>query len=251
MLFRPGGRRKSVGKSLRSCKFGAEAVADPGLAFDVAGAVGGVEFFAELGDEDAEVLGLIFAGGAPDVAEKELVGEDAVGVVGEEEEEIELFGGEVDVGVLTRTMRAAVSMKRGPTVSCAGAGSSRAMLAEVGADAGQELGHAEGLGDVVVGAFVEGGDFHGLLLADGEDDDGGFGDAADGAGEFDAAHLGHGEVGDDEVGGGGAEELEGFEAVVGDGDLVATALERGAEDAGDLALVVDDEDAHGVGSGSC
>ena len=73
-------------------------------------------------------------------------------------------------------------------------------LAEVGADAGEELGHAEGLGDVVVGAFVEGGYFHGLLLADGEDDDGGFGDAADGAGELDAAHLGHGEVGDDEVG---------------------------------------------------
>ena len=42
----------------------------------------------------------------------------------------------------------------------------------------------------------------------------------------------------------GAEEVEGFQAVVGDGDFVAAALQRGAEDAGDLALVVDDEDAH-------
>jgi hypothetical protein len=117
-------------------------------------------------------------------------------------------------------------------------------FAEVGADASEELWHAEGLGDVVVCAFVESGDLHGLLLADGEDDDGNFGDAADGAGELDAAHLGHGEVGDDEVGRDGVEEVEGFEAVVGDSDIVAAALQRGAEDAGDLAFVVDDEDAH-------
>ena len=118
-------------------------------------------------------------------------------------------------------------------------------LAKVGADAGEEFGHAEGLGDVVVGALVECGDLHGFLLADGEDDDGDFGDAANGSGEFDATHLGNGEVGDDEVGSDGAEEVEGFEAVVGDGDVVAAALEGGAEDAGDLALVVDDEDTLG------
>ena len=117
-------------------------------------------------------------------------------------------------------------------------------FAEVGADTGEELGHAEGLGDVVVSAFVESGDLHGFLIANGENDDGDFGDAANGAGEFDAAHLGHGEVGDNEVGDGRGEEVEGFEAVVGDGDFVAAALQGGAEDAGDLAFVVDDEDAH-------
>ncbi len=172
------------------------------------------------------------------------MGEDAVGVVDEEQEEIELLGGEVDFGAAD-----ADGAGGGVDVEVAdgelgGRGLFAGDLAEVGADAGEELGHAEGLGDVVVGAFVECGDFHGLLLADGEDDDGGFGEAADGAGELDAVHLGHGEVGDDEVGLGGAEELEGFEAVVGDGDFVAAGLERGAEDAGDLALVVDDEDAH-------
>ena len=129
-------------------------------------------------------------------------------------------------------------------MTCGGGGFFAGDLAEVGADAGEEFGHGEGLGDVVVGAFVECGDLHGFLLADGEDDDGGFGGAADGAGEFDAGHLGHGEVGDDEVGLGGGEEVEGFEAVVGDGDFVAGGLEGGAEDAGDLALVVDDEDTH-------
>ncbi len=61
---------------------------------------------------------------------------------------------------------------------------------------------------------------------------GGFGGAADGAGELNAGHLGHGEVGDDEVGLRGGEEVEGFEAVVGDGDFVAAALERGAEGRG-------------------
>ena len=73
-------------------------------------------------------------------------------------------------------------------MSSAGCGFFAGALAQVGADAGEEFGHAEGLGDIVVGAFVEGGDFHGFLLADGEDDDGGFGEAADGAGELDAVH---------------------------------------------------------------
>jgi hypothetical protein len=239
------GGRKSVGKSLRSCKGGAEAVADPGLGFDVAGAVGGIEFLAELGDEDAEVFGLIFAGGAPDLAEKEFVGEDAVGTVHEKQEEIEFFGSEVDLGAAhadSAAGRVDVEVADGDFGGC---GLFVGGFTKVGADAGEEFGHAEGLGDVVVGALVERGDLHGFLLADGEDDDGGFSNAADGAGELDAAHFRHGEVGDDEVGRDGAEELEGFEAVICYGDFVAAALEGGAEDAGDLALVVDDEDTHG------
>ena len=90
--------RKSVRRALRSCKFVAETVADPGFAFDVARAVGAVEFFAELGDEDAEVFGLVFAGWPPDLAKEEFVGEDAVGVVREEEQEVELFRGEMKLG---------------------------------------------------------------------------------------------------------------------------------------------------------
>jgi len=45
-----------------------EAVAYPGFADDVAGAVGLFDLFAKLGDEDAEVFGLAVAGWAPDGA---------------------------------------------------------------------------------------------------------------------------------------------------------------------------------------
>ena len=76
---------------------GDEAVADPGFVADVLGLGAGFDLFAELGDEDAEVLGLVFAGGSPDSLEEVFVGEDAAGVAREEDEEIEFLGGEVEV----------------------------------------------------------------------------------------------------------------------------------------------------------
>ncbi len=71
------------------------------------------------------------------MAEEELVGEDAVGIVDEEQEEVELLGGEVDVGA-ANTHRAG----RGVDVEIAdgelgGGGFFAGDLAKVGADAGR------------------------------------------------------------------------------------------------------------------
>ena len=68
------------------------------------------------------------------------------------------------------------------------------------AEPGEELVHAERLGDVVVGAGVEGGDLVGLAFAHREHDDRHVGPAAQAADHLDAVDAGQAEVEDDEVG---------------------------------------------------
>jgi len=60
--------RASLGSGCFGYAGWVEAVAYPGFADDVAGAVGLFDLFAKLGDEDAEVFGLAVAGWAPDGA---------------------------------------------------------------------------------------------------------------------------------------------------------------------------------------
>jgi hypothetical protein len=115
----------------------------------------------------------------------------------------------------------------------------------VGADAGEQFLDAEGLGDVVVGASVEGLDLALLVLANRQNDDRSLMTGADGAADFDAAHFGHHEVGDDEVGNPVVEDAQAFFGVIGGAHVEALCGECGAEDAGDLRLIVDDEDAVG------
>ncbi len=117
--------------------------------------------------------------------------------------------------------------------------------AEMGTDAGEKFLDAEGLGDVVVGAGVEGLDFALLVLSNGEDDDRSLMAAADGAADFDAAHVGHHEVGHDEVGNPVVKDAQALFGVVGGAHVEALRGECGAQHAGDLRLIVDDEDAVG------
>jgi len=224
--------------------FGGEAIADPGFALDIARVSGTFDFFAELGDEDAKVLRLVDAAGSPDGAEQGFVGEDAAGILREDDQEIELLGGEVDLIAAERDgvrLPVDVEVSFGDVLD---GGLLAGELAQLRADAGEELLDAEGFGDVVVGTGVERSDLDVVLFADGEDDDGCFGEEADGARELKTVHLRHGEVGDDEIGCGFGEAVEGFDAVGGKDDLVSAALERGAQDAGDLRLVIDYKDAH-------
>ena len=113
--------------------------------------------------------------------------------------------------------------------------------AERGAQAGEELVHAERLGDVVVGAGVERGDLVALGAAGGEDDDRHGGPAPQAADDLDAAHSGEAEVEDDGVGmvlGGEPERVLAGGGGVG---LVAAGAQVGGEGPEDGRLVVDDE----------
>jgi len=225
--------------------FGDEAVADPGFGLDVLFAGFGFEFFAELSDEDAEVFGLVYGVSAPDGGEQGAMGDDLAVVAGQVGDELEFFGGEVDGASLDGD---GVGDGVDEEVSgLNGAGGALRGAAEVGADAGEEFVVAEGLGDVVVGASVEGFDLGALVVADGEYEDGGGGGGADGAADVDAGHGGHHEVGDDEVRRPFAVEQEAFFGVVCGADAVSLRSERGAEDASDLGFIVDNQDSAGHG----
>ena len=116
-----------------------------------------------------------------------------------------------------------------------------AAAAQLRANAGLQLLDAEGLGDVVVGACVERFDFHQVLIADGQNDDGNLRDGANLAAELNSVHLRHGDIGDDEVRFPCVDGLHSLDAVGGDPQRIALRGERGAQDAGDLRFVVDDE----------
>jgi len=73
---------------------GVEAVSDPRLSDDVSRFFGGFDLLAELADVDTEILGLIGVG-APYSVQEGAMGEDLTGVFGENDEEIELLGGQV------------------------------------------------------------------------------------------------------------------------------------------------------------
>ncbi len=115
--------------------------------------------------------------------------------------------------------------------------------AQMGADAGQQFLNAEGLGDVVVGAGVEGLDLGALVVAHGEDQHRSGELSADGAADLDAAHAGHHQVGDDQVGRPVLEDAQALLGIVGGAHVVALRGERGAQHARNLRFVVDDQNS--------
>src|SRR5580692_10257144 len=73
------------------------------------------------------------------------------------------------------------------------------VAAQLRADAGLKLLNAERLGDVVIGACVERFHFYEVLVADRKNDDRNLRNGANLAAQFNAVHLWHGDIGDDEV----------------------------------------------------
>ena len=115
--------------------------------------------------------------------------------------------------------------------------------AEDGLDAGDEVAHGEGFGDVVVGAEAEAGDHVVVGVAGGEEDDGDVGGLRVGfeaPGHLESVEVVHHDVEEDEVVGGdapreGAEGVgRGVDAVAFEGEVVADAFADGF-------FVVDDE----------
>ena len=134
-----------------------------------------------------------------------------------------------------RTVLAARStVKSGVVTTAAVLGGGDA--AERGAEPGEELVHAEGLGDVVVGAGVEGGDLVAFGAAGRQDDDRHGGPAAEAADDVEAAHAGEAEVEDDGVGMVLGGQDEGVLAGGGGVGLVAAGAQVGGEGPQDRRL---------------
>ena len=115
--------------------------------------------------------------------------------------------------------------------------------AQHGLHAADELGDAEGLGDVVVGAGLEADDLVELGVLRGEHQHVGVAELAHPAADLDAVDVGQAEVEDDQV-----EGIEGGRAnsglpVLGLSDIEALLHEQGADEHPVLGCVVDDEGA--------
>ncbi len=187
--------------------------------------------------------------GTPDVAEELAVSDNFSAMLEQEAEEGVFFDGEVNLGAGFGHGAACeinLHVAEGRDADLAGG----LGAAEEDADAGEEFATAEGFGEVVVGACVEGGDLGGLVALDGEDEDGRVTPFAEAAEDVEAVHVGQAEVEDDGVGAldGGFVEAEG--GVFGFAHPVAAGLKRDAEEAADLDFVVDDED-FGFGGAVC
>ena len=119
--------------------------------------------------------------------------------------------------------------------------------AHLGADARQQLLHVEGLGDVVVGAGVHAGHLVAPAVARGEDD---HRHLALGAAPLlehaDAVHLRQADIEDDDVVGLGLAEEVALLAVEGGVDGVAGVGQRRDQLAIEIAVILDDQDAHGL-----
>jgi hypothetical protein len=105
-----------------------------------------------------------------------------------------------------------------------------------------QLLNAEGLRNVVVGACIERFNFHQVLIADGENDNGNLRDGADFAAQLHAIHLRHGDVGDNEIRLPCVDGLHSFDAIGGDLQGVTLGGKCGTQNPGDLRFVIDDED---------
>ena len=114
--------------------------------------------------------------------------------------------------------------------------------AQHGLDADHQLGRAEGLGQVVVGAPLEADDALGQRAARGQHQHRHIAIGAEQAHHLEAVDLGQHQVQHDEGRVLGARLAQGLAAVVGGDDVEALALEVGAHEGHDLAVVIDDED---------
>src|SRR5215472_15296881 len=171
---------------------GFEPVPDPGFGDDVTRRGGiGLEFLAELADEDSKILDLLGALSAPDCAEKSAVVDDFSGPPRQVDEELEFLrcetnlaaadcdfvGGGVDAEVSDLDNGVSLGFARD--------------AAKIGADSGKKFIHAEGLGHVVIGTSIKGFHFLLLLVADRENDDRDLRVGADRAAELDSVNRRH------------------------------------------------------------
>ena len=142
----------------------------------------------------------------------------------------------------SQTRRRPRSTRRSPSVKVDSPGSApEGRVPEGDAGAREELADGEGLGDVVVGAGVERRHLVRLRPAGREDDDRDRGPLAQPADDLETVQVGKPEVEDDEVG----LPRRGLEQAVlaglGLDDAIALARQRGAEEAADRRLVLDDQ----------
>ena len=166
-----------------------------------------------------------------------------VRVAGEIDEKLKFFGRQLELVATDKSrMRVQIDAK----VAIFDHSSNSFFLGsapQIRADSREEFIYAKRFGHVIVSAGVEGLHFGALLAFHREHDDRSVRFEAKAATDFESVHYRHGEVRDHQVGRPVAGDLQGGFSVVSDTQIVAVSIERRAQHAGDLGLVVNHEDA--------
>lgn len=186
-----------------------------------------------------------------DGIEELFAGLDAAARGGEADEQIKLDGGERerfvieqgDAGAGTHAQRADDNFLG--RVRCGGLALGGA--AGDGAKAGEQFARRKCFGQIIVRADFEADDAVRLLAAAGEHEDRRVRGAAEFFEDLEAIHAREHDIEDDGVGSFAEGEFEAVGAGVGQGNVVAHRHEIFADEAAELAVVIDDEDAGAAG----
>jgi hypothetical protein len=173
------------------------------------------------------------------------MGQDAAGVAGQDAQQIELLARQFHqllpkAHLVARKINSEVSDRDRRLLFLLGA--TRAADAQQGADPRQQLGNAERLDDVIVGAGVQCRDLLALSLPHGKDQDGDAGPFANAPDDVLAVEIGQSKIENDEIGRVGGRVCDALAAGRGFADGEPMRLECDAQEPADLRLVVDDED---------
>ena len=214
-------------------------------ADDDAGAFG---LFAEAADVDFdgafEGRGFALVEHAPDF----IAGDDAASGAGEDVENVEFGGGDVEGLVGDPDAAGGGAETEAADFGEFGlAGEGVAGAAEDGGDAGGEFFGAEGFGEIVVGAGVEAEDAVLLGTAGGEHDDGNGGAAAELGEDFEAVEAGEHDVEEDEIEGVFRSAGEAGGTVVDGVEGIAGALEEFGDELTETDVIVNDQNRCALG----
>lgn len=169
--------------------------------------------------------------GAPDVVDDVVIGEDAAAVFGQQGDQLVLDLGEVDLLVLKEHQAAGEingQILEGVDRLAFSHGAAQLLvMAQGGADAGQKLGGAEGLGDVIVAAAVQGQHLFLLVGPGGNDDNGHHGPFPHLLDDLDSVHIRQAQIQKDQVGKAGGDEGKAFLAGGCGEHLILVGSQRG------------------------
>ena len=131
-----------------------------------------------------------------------------------------------------------------------GQGAVQGRTAQGGADSGHQLGGAEGLGDIIVGAGVQRLHLLFFLGSGRDDDDRQIAPLSDIADHVDAVHVGKAQIQQDQIRAPGSRQRQAVCGAACGSDFVVLGAQRGGDKVADIAFVFNQQDLmlqiHGV-----
>jgi hypothetical protein len=125
-----------------------------------------------MADGDAQIVRIVGVRRAPDRRQDLLMGDEATGMAHQERQDVELLARQLGLGAVDRHHPPRQIDTQAARRQHRLLRRRRLAIAQQRAQPGHQLAGGEGLGDVVVGAGVEGGDLLALGVAGGEDENG-------------------------------------------------------------------------------